>query len=77
MPPRVALIDANVFFAPRMRDLVMHLHAEELINLHWTREIESERTRNGGVRLSEMSQSRQSAIAHHQGHKVASASSDG
>lgn len=46
MPPRVALIDANVFFAPRMRDLVMHLHAEELINVHWTREIESEWTRN-------------------------------
>ncbi|WP_418120962.1 hypothetical protein [Variovorax sp. NFACC29] len=33
-PPRVVLIDANVFFAPRMRDLVMHLHAEELINAH-------------------------------------------
>lgn len=46
MPPRVALIDANVFFAPRMRDLIMHLHAEELINVHWTREIESEWTRN-------------------------------
>jgi hypothetical protein len=46
VPPRVVLIDANVFFAPRMRDLVMHLHADELINVHWTREIESEWTRN-------------------------------
>src|SRR5690348_2699587 len=45
-PPRVALIDANVFFAPRVRDLVMHLHSDELINIHWTREIEAEWTRN-------------------------------
>lgn len=45
-PPRVVLIDANVFFAPRMRDLVMHLHAEELINIHWTKEIEAEWARN-------------------------------
>lgn len=45
-PPRVVLIDANVFFAPRMRDLVMHLHADELINVQWTSEIESEWTRN-------------------------------
>lgn len=45
-PPRVALIDANVFFAPRVRDLVMHLHAQELINAHWTKEIEAEWTRN-------------------------------
>jgi hypothetical protein len=44
--PRVVLIDANVFFAPRMRDLVMHLHAAELINVHWTKEIEAEWTRN-------------------------------
>lgn len=46
VPPRVVLIDANVFFAPRMRDLVMHLHAAELINVQWTPEIESEWTRN-------------------------------
>jgi hypothetical protein len=45
-PPRVVLIDANVFFAPRIRDLVMHLHAHELVNIQWTREIESEWTRN-------------------------------
>lgn len=29
-----------------MRDLVMHLHAEEVINVHWTRDIESEWSRN-------------------------------
>jgi nitrogen fixation protein len=46
VPPRVVLIDANVFFAPRMRDLVMHLHADEVINVHWTSDIESEWTRN-------------------------------
>jgi hypothetical protein len=45
-PPRVVLIDANVFFAPRIRDLVMHLHAAEIINVQWTREIESEWSRN-------------------------------
>ena len=44
--PRIVLVDANVFFGPRMRDLVMHLHAEELINVHWTKEIEAEWTRN-------------------------------
>ena len=44
--PRIVLVDANVFFSPRMRDLVMHLHAEELINVHWTKEIEAEWTRN-------------------------------
>lgn len=44
--PRVVLIDANVFFAPRLRDLVMHLHEAELINVHWTKEIEGEWTRN-------------------------------
>jgi hypothetical protein len=46
VPPRVVLIDANVFFAPRVRDLVMHLHADEVINVHWTRDIEFEWTRN-------------------------------
>jgi hypothetical protein len=45
-PPSVALIDANVFFAPRLRDLVMHLHAAELINVQWTKAIEDEWTRN-------------------------------
>lgn len=44
--PRIVLVDANVFFGPRVRDLVMHLHAEELINVHWTKEIEAEWTRN-------------------------------
>lgn len=36
-----------------------------------------QRLRNGGVRLSEVSQCRQSAIAHRHGHGVASAASDG
>ena len=44
--PGVVLVDANVFFAPRMRDLFMHLHAAEIISIHWTREIEVEWTRN-------------------------------
>jgi len=44
--PRIVLVDANVFFAPRLRDQVMHLHAAELINLHWTKDIEAEWTRN-------------------------------
>lgn len=29
-----------------MRDLVMHLHADELLNVQWTREIEAEWSRN-------------------------------
>ena len=44
--PGVVLPDANVFFAPRLRDLFLHLHEAELINVHWTREIENEWTRN-------------------------------
>lgn len=44
--PRIVLVDANVFFAPRMRDLFMHLHEAEVIHVHWTREIEAEWTRN-------------------------------
>jgi hypothetical protein len=44
--PRIVLVDANVFFGPRLRDLVMHLHVAELINVHWTKEIEAEWTRN-------------------------------
>ena len=44
--PRIVLVDANVFFAPRMRDLFMHLHEAEVLNIHWTREIEAEWTRN-------------------------------
>ena len=35
--PRIVLLDADVFFAPRMRDLFMHLREQELIHLHWTR----------------------------------------
>jgi hypothetical protein len=46
MLPRIVLVDANVFFSPRMRDLVMHLHAAEILHVHWTREIEAEWTRN-------------------------------
>jgi hypothetical protein len=44
--PRIVLVDANIFFAPRLRDLFMHFHEEELINVHWTKEIEGEWTRN-------------------------------
>ena len=44
--PRVALLDANVFFGPRMRDLFMHLHEAEVLNVHWTKEIEAEWARN-------------------------------
>ena len=44
--PRVVLVDANVFFAPRMRDVFMLLRERGLVNLHWTKEIESEWTRN-------------------------------
>jgi hypothetical protein len=44
--PRIVLVDANVFFAPRMRDLFMHLHEAEILNIHWTKEIEGEWTRN-------------------------------
>jgi len=29
-----------------MRDVFMHLHAAEVLNVHWTREIEAEWTRN-------------------------------
>ena len=44
--PRVVLVDANIFFAPRRRDLFMHLHEAEVLSIHWTREIEDEWTRN-------------------------------
>jgi hypothetical protein len=44
--PRVILVDANIFFAPRLRDLFMHLHEAEVLSIHWTREIEGEWTRN-------------------------------
>lgn len=44
--PRIALLDANVFFSPRMRDLFMHLREQEVIHLHWTKRIEDEWVRN-------------------------------
>lgn len=44
--PRVVLVDANVFFSPRLRDLFMTLHAHELVVLRWMRKIEEEWTRN-------------------------------
>lgn len=44
--PRVVLLDANVFFGPRMRDIFMHLHEAGILNVHWTKEIEAEWTRN-------------------------------
>lgn len=30
-----------MFYAPRLRDFVMHPHEDELIDVHWTRPIES------------------------------------
>src|SRR5882757_6743074 len=44
--PRIVLVDANIFFAPRLRDLFMHLHEAEALSIHWTREIEDEWARN-------------------------------
>ena len=44
--PRVILVDANIFFAPRLRDLFMHLHEAEALSIHWTRQIEDEWIRN-------------------------------
>ena len=32
----LARLDANVFFSPRMRDLVMQLRELEIIQIHWT-----------------------------------------
>ena len=43
---RIVLVDANVFFSPRMRDLFMHLHEAEVIYVHWTKAIEEEWARN-------------------------------
>jgi hypothetical protein len=60
--PRIALVDANVFFAPRMRDLVMHLHAAEIINVHWTKEIEAEWTRNVVAKQGASSQDIQACL---------------
>ena len=44
--PRIVLVDANVFFSPRMRDLFMHLHQAKVIHVHWTKAIEEEWARN-------------------------------
>ncbi len=44
--PRIIFVDANVFFAPRMRDIFMHLHEAEVLSIHWTKEVEAEWTRN-------------------------------
>ena len=44
--PRVVLVDADVFFAPRLRDIFMYLHMQEVIRVHWTKEIEEEWARN-------------------------------
>lgn len=44
--PRIALIDANVFFSPRLGDLFVYMHVEEVIRIHWTDEIAEEWTRN-------------------------------
>ncbi len=35
-----------MLFSPRLTDLVMFLHAAEVINVHWTKEIEAEWSRN-------------------------------
>jgi hypothetical protein len=55
--PRRVLVDANVFFAPRMRDLFMYLHEQGLIDIHWTTEIEDEWTRNVIVKHGAMPES--------------------
>ncbi len=44
--PPIVLMDANVLFSPRLRDLFMHLHAAEALLLHWTKDIEAEWSRN-------------------------------
>jgi len=61
--PRIVLVDANVFFAPRMRDLFMHLHEAEVVNVHWTREIELEWTRNVVVKQGADRQAIQDCLA--------------
>ncbi len=48
--PRLALIDANVFFAPRLCDLFMHLHIAGLIRIRWTAAINEEWTRNAALK---------------------------
>lgn len=50
--PPVVLVDANVLFSPRLRDLFMHLHAAEALLLHWTKEIEAEWSRNVMAKLA-------------------------
>lgn len=50
--PRVALIDANVLFAPRLCDLFMHLHLEGAIRIHWTSAINEEWTRNAALKTA-------------------------
>lgn len=44
--PLLVLADANVFFGPRMRDILMYLHEQEVIYLFWTTAIENEWVRN-------------------------------
>jgi hypothetical protein len=34
--PRIVLVDANIFFAPRLLDVFMHLHEAEALSIHWT-----------------------------------------
>jgi hypothetical protein len=44
--PLIVLADANVFFGPRLRDILMYLHEQEIIYLFWTTAIENEWVRN-------------------------------
>nr|WP_314631068.1 hypothetical protein [uncultured Noviherbaspirillum sp.] len=44
--PLFVLADANVLFGPRLRDILMYLHEQEIIYLFWTTSIEKEWVRN-------------------------------
>ena len=44
--PRIVLVDADVFFGARLRDIFIHMHEEDVLRVRWTAEIEDEWTRN-------------------------------
>lgn len=49
--PRVAPIDANVFFSARLCDLFMHLHLEDAIRIRWAAVIRQCRRKRHSPRL--------------------------
>ena len=49
----LVLIDANALFAPRLRDLLIHLHVAGVVLAHWTVEIEREWTK-AAIRKSDV-----------------------